>query len=295
MISPFAIALCLFLLLAYNHAHYEMPLWEEPSDAPPNVTSTTEHRISTVRYPRLVVIDAVKGVQQKNTAIMVIPGGGYSGLSIASEGFNVAAMLSAQGYHCFILKYRFAKKNTFPIPLQDAIKGIRIIKKLGQSRGFGKVGAIGFSAGGHLLGMLSTLYMHLQFDFTGRAPDIEYDHITPRPDFAVYVYPVVSMGEFTPAGSRASLLGASPNDTLVHTTSVHQQTSAACPTSLIFHSGDDKVVLVENAMLLYRQLQKHRVDVDLHIFAHGGHGWSAGRMQPRNYVITLMDWLANLI
>ena len=39
-------------------------------------------------------------------AVIVVPGGGYSFVSIESEGFWVASRLAAQGYTAFVLKYR---------------------------------------------------------------------------------------------------------------------------------------------------------------------------------------------
>lgn len=39
-------------------------------------------------------------------AVIIVPGGGYSFVSIESEGFWVAERLAAQGYTAFVLKYR---------------------------------------------------------------------------------------------------------------------------------------------------------------------------------------------
>ncbi|MGB3625854.1 MAG: hypothetical protein WA989_08495, partial [Henriciella sp.] len=39
-------------------------------------------------------------------AVIIVPGGGFSFVSIESEGFRVAERLAAEGYTAFVLKYR---------------------------------------------------------------------------------------------------------------------------------------------------------------------------------------------
>lgn len=49
-------------------------------------------------------------------SVIVVPGGGYSFVSIESEGFWVAERLAAQGYTAFVLKYR---PRTTPVAASD--------------------------------------------------------------------------------------------------------------------------------------------------------------------------------
>ncbi len=51
-------------------------------------------------------------------AVIVVPGGGYSFVSIESEGFWVAERLAAQGYTAFVLKYR---PRATPVPTGEFV------------------------------------------------------------------------------------------------------------------------------------------------------------------------------
>jgi acetyl esterase/lipase len=82
-------------------------------------------------------------------AIIVCPGGGYVRRA-DHEGGPVARWLNQLGISVFVLNYRVAPFE-HPIPLQDALRAIRIIRhravewKIDSER----IGILGFSADGH--------------------------------------------------------------------------------------------------------------------------------------------------
>ena len=85
---------------------------------------------------------------------------------------------------------------------------------------------MGSSAGGHLGACASTLF-DLADGRTGAALD---NSVSARPDFAVLVYPVITMTDpAAHAGSRRALLGAEPSSALLALMSVEQQVTAATP------------------------------------------------------------------
>ena len=61
--------------------------------------------VRNVSRPSLYRV-APKNGRANGRAVIVVPGGGYSFVSIESEGFWVAEHLAAQGYTAFVLKYR---------------------------------------------------------------------------------------------------------------------------------------------------------------------------------------------
>lgn len=90
--------------------------------------------------------------------ILVFPGGGYSILAIEHEGRAVAQMLNGCGYDAAVLLYHVAQGDaTRKLALADAMKAANLVrtdaKKLGVSDR--SLGALGFSAGGHLAARLS--------------------------------------------------------------------------------------------------------------------------------------------
>lgn len=61
--------------------------------------------VRNVSVPSLYPIMPLNG-RANGKAVIVVLGGGYSFVSIESEGFRVAERLAAEGYMAFVLKYR---------------------------------------------------------------------------------------------------------------------------------------------------------------------------------------------
>ncbi len=61
--------------------------------------------VRNVSRPSLYPVLPMNG-RGNGRSVIVVPGGGYSFVSIESEGFWVASRLAAQGYTAFVLKYR---------------------------------------------------------------------------------------------------------------------------------------------------------------------------------------------
>ena len=93
---------------------------------------------------------------------------------------------------------------------------------------------------------------------------------------AVLCYPVISLGEFAHAGSRRQLLGENPAPELVTALSNELQVTAETPPTFIWHTGEDKTVPVENALMFAVALRKAGVPFSLHIYEKGGHGMGLG-------------------
>src|ERR1035441_9130080 len=63
------------------------------------------------------VVPAGRGT---GTAVIICPGGGYSGLSMDKEGVQIAQWLNSLGVSAFVLKYRLGPKYHHPVELGDA-------------------------------------------------------------------------------------------------------------------------------------------------------------------------------
>ncbi len=96
--------------------------------------------------------------------------------------------------------------------MHDAQRAIRLTRSLADELKIDvkKIGILGFSAGGHLASTVGT-----HFDDGDPAAKDPIDKNSCRPDFLILAYPVITMGEFTHAGSRANLLGKDPSAELV--------------------------------------------------------------------------------
>ena len=102
--------------------------------------------------------------EPSGSAVIVIPGGGYAGLTYMFEGLQTAEWLSSIGVSAFVLKYRLPEDQYMQDrtvgPLIDAQQAVRYVRANAKEYGIDpeKIGVIGFSAGGHLASVVSTHY-----------------------------------------------------------------------------------------------------------------------------------------
>ncbi len=208
------------------------------------------------------------GDKANGAAIVLCPGGGYIRHVTDREGYPIAQWLNEHGITCVILEYRLPKLR-HAVPLLDAQRAIRLTRthaakwKLDPQR----IGILGFSAGGHVA---STATTHFDSGNASAADPVEKQ--SSRPDFAWFVYPVVTMGEFTHSGSKKELIGDSPAAELVRLYSNELQVTADTPPVFLAHAIDDKPVPIENSRQFVAAMQKLQRPVDLLELPAGGHG-----------------------
>ncbi|MBS1673447.1 MAG: prolyl oligopeptidase family serine peptidase [Actinobacteria bacterium] len=125
-----------------------------------------------------------------------------------------------------------------------------------------------FSAGGHVAARLSTA-----FDARVYPPADDIDAASARPDAALLVYPVIDIGAEAHPGSRDRLLGPDPTPELSTELSPQLQVTAQTPPTFLLHAQDDDTVPVSHALMYHRALLQAGVPAELHLYAHGGHGF----------------------
>ena len=276
-------ALCLALL-------FSMPAFAEPPYTP-IYDGPVPYSTSPRDAPHVLEFIPPKGAAP-TAAILFCPGGGYGGLAMQHEGTNEGAWLQAHGIAAFVLAYRMPG-GRHQVPLSDAQRAMRWVRsKAGEFNvDPKKIGVIGFSAGGHLA---STLETH--FDAGNPSAADPIDRVSCRPDFAILVYPVITMkaGE-THKDTKDRLLGPNPDPALVAYFSNEAQVTAQTPPTILFHAADDNTVPIQNSRDMYDALQKAGVSSEFHQYAHGGHGFGFGASpdySPRGWFdVTLYGWL----
>jgi acetyl esterase/lipase len=202
------------------------------------------------------------------TAIVICPGGGYGGLAIEPEGHGIARWLNKHGITGVVLKYRMPK-GRWTVPLSDAHRAIQTTRLNANKWGIddSKVGVMGFSAGGHLASTCATHFA--AGDPKSKDP---LDRISTRPDFAILIYPVITMGKQTHGGSKRNLLGTKPDPDLVEHFSNELQVTAKTSPTFLAHALDDKPVPPANSELFFKALNKNKVQGKLILLPDGGHG-----------------------
>lgn len=210
------------------------------------------------------------------TAVIICPGGGYEYLSIQKEGYKTAEWFNAIGITAFVLKYRLPNdiimENKAIGPLQDAQESVRYIRRNASRWNVdpGKIGVLGYSAGGHLAATLSTKFNEKVYENS--------DDVSARPDFSLLIYPVISMTSHTThKGSKNKLLGKDASAALVDQFSTEKLITPETPPAFLAHAVDDKAVIVENSLLYFVRLRESGINAELHMYQSGGHGFGLGK------------------
>ena len=223
--------------------------------------------------------------------VLVCPGGGYAGCSMDKEGREFAKWFNDLGINAVVLKYRLSTEGwSHPAPLQDATRAMRLTRLNAEKWGVDvdKIGVMGFSAGGHLASTIAT-----HFDAGNSKALNPVEKMSSKPNLAILCYPVITMGPKTHAGSRNGLLGKNPTNELVDYLSNEKQVTPDTPPTYLVHAVDDRIVAVENSLMIFDALRANGVDVEMHILNAGGHGFGLGNGGPVwGWTISLDQWLA---
>jgi acetyl esterase/lipase len=317
--------LLLFLSIAVfttANAQKVIPLYEGQVPNSKNIVGLTDtalifpmggkmgHFITRVAKPELTIYLPEKS-KSTGIAVIICPGGGYSGLAIDHEGHDIAKKLNEHGIAGFVLKYRLPNAqyvdNKLVVPLQDAQKAIQLVRENAKKWGIhpNKIGIQGNSAGGHLASTAGTHFSKTQIENPKKT--------SLRPDFMILNYPVISFADsLTHYGSRFNLVGdmsyeelnkimqnwqtaeqklahlpIAPEKMKEYSNELH--VTAQTPPTFITHAVNDDVVKVQNSILFIAALQQYKVPVETFFYAKGGHGY--GMDNPASEI----DWMDSCI
>ena len=214
-------------------------------------------------------------------AVVVCPGGSYFWLDKVGEGQLVAEWLASEGIQAYVLHYRTAGVMDFITKYRLLFRGHRHPDMISDLQGAlkkvreefdGPVGAMGFSAGGHLVMSAAELF---GTDFRGDAGGTSL-----RPDFVAPIYPVVSMrAPCTHKRSRIGLLGEgrTGNQALRDSLSLELHVRPDTPPVFLLRCDDDPVVDPGNSDLLDAALTEKGVPHRYIRYQNGGHGFGANK------------------
>jgi acetyl esterase/lipase len=273
-------------LMALGSAHaspsaahsLEVPLWPENSRVLQDGIRELADEKGAITHPSLLLYPAK--VNTTRAAVLVFPGGGFKRVALGPDstlgpdGSHVCQWLNDAGITCVVVRYRVPNTGcnwnpvtrrhdtpAIPMALQDAQRAISIIRHGAEQFGLepGKIGVMGFSAGGNLAVLSSTA-----FGTRAYAPIDAIDRVSSRPDFAIPVYPghlTMEHKNKTPKAVAARQLNT---DIVV---------SAQVPPTLLIHAKDDPIDPVHYSMVYEKELKKAGVDVEMILYETGGHAF----------------------
>ncbi len=211
-----------------NPSYQQSVIYRDNNSAKPRITQVTD--------PTLEVF-LPDPATATGTAVIICPGGGYVVLAYNHEGVVPARWFASHGVAAFVLKYRLPSDQIMQDkrigPLQDVQEAIRTVRRRAAEWHINpsRVGVMGFSAGGNLAAIASTLYRDNVYN--------PGDTIDARPDFSVLAYGVISMEPgITHHGSQRALLGPHPSQADCNRFSAALHVDATTPPAFIVQAAD---------------------------------------------------------
>ncbi len=204
---------------------------------------------------------------RKAPAMLVIPGGGY-GMVSDREGEPVAVAYLNAGFSAFVLRYSIAPIR-YPYQLVEAVMAMAYIRINAKEFNIDSdmVSAIGFSAGGHLCGMLATIPDCEDVKGVFSAP------VPVKPNAVVLSYPVITSANKTHIGSFENLCGKE-NVELQRKLDISTLVDKNSAPAFIWATYDDGVVPVRNSLLVAEAYERADVKFSIHVWGKGQHGLS---------------------
>ena len=186
-----------------------------------------------------------EAAKQNGTAILVIPGGGFTIRSVDHEGVLVAQWLKEQGITAFLLRYRLRPLYDRSDWFSDGSRAMQYIRAYAEEYHIDleRVGAVGFSAGANLvadLGFNATNGNPKDNDVLGRQSSI--------PNFDILAY------------------GAMPFPADISPERLKQ-----VPPTFMFGTIEDGGSL-RGMNALFTEMAAHKIPVETHFFQNGVHG-----------------------
>ncbi|MGN6727723.1 MAG: alpha/beta hydrolase [Tepidisphaeraceae bacterium] len=284
-------------------------LW--PGDAPatqpvdqPDAGERINHRpspghqwlgVSHIEHPWLAVMSSLSS-DKVRPAVIICPGGGYAFESMSAEGFDVAQKFDAEGVAAFVLKYRLPHgqapaADALPAPQQDVLRAIQLVRSRAAEWHIDpkRIGVVGFSAGGHVAATAATMYA----DAKQLPVHDAIAEVSARPDFAVLMYPVISMRPGVGhRGSRDRLIGKDADAAISDRFSTELHVTPQTPPLFVAQAKDDRTVPYWNAELITQAAEKAGVPHKLVSFDKGGHGFGSGdNAETKTWFAKCIDWL----
>ena len=252
---------------------------------------------TVTHYPSIYVFLPPKE-KATGAAMVVAPGGGHRQLVMEKEGWEVADWLNERGIAAIVLKYRLSriqgsKYTLAKEPYLDSARAIRLVRSRASEWGIdpGRIGFIGFSAGGEVAGMIG-----LKYD-VGNASDADpIERVSSRPDFNILIYPFYRPGSApfrpgTPPEPRVSLA-------LMPIVNNEQfPVLEGAPPVFMICTTDDPSHVVPTVQF-YLELQAKKVPTEMHIYEYGEHGFGLRPTKKpgspvENWPARMMEWLTS--
>ncbi|MEP7230910.1 MAG: alpha/beta hydrolase [Ginsengibacter sp.] len=254
-----------------------IPLWQNGAPGFENLKNEPEEAksywVKHINNPTITVYFPAKE-KANGTAVIICPGGGHRLLVIDEEGTKPALFLNSLGVTAFVLKYRLGREENSPYsvekhPKEDAYRAMRLVRSKAAEWNINpdRIGILGFSAGGEVVSSIA--YGEGKGNESANDP---IDHLNGKPNFQMLVYPGPLF--------------------------IPDSVNATAPALFMVAANDDECCSPPVVKLL-QAYRAAKVPVEVHLYAHAGHGFNMGDRSLsaaiKNWPQRMADWLADNI
>lgn len=210
------------------------------------------------------------GSPEPRDCMLILPGGGYNFCAL-HEDEPVAKSFMYRGINCFTLYYTVGEGASLSVSLKDVSLAIAHIKRNAKKYNIDpeRIFVCGFSAGGHLAASIGTLWHKSIAAFEGMEQGEN------KPCGMVICYGACTLGEYSHELSRKFVFGKDKlSKEEIEEYSPDKNVDGRTVPAFIWHTANDEVVDVGNALEMASALVEKEIPCEVHIYPFGYHGLS---------------------
>ena len=214
-------------------------------------------------------------------AVVCIHGGGWRG-GKRQDLSQIMKTLASRGFVAATISYRLAPEAKFPAAVEDCKAAVRWLRANATKYKIDKdhIGAVGFSAGGHLVCMLGVTSKEDNLEGSGGSPGQSSSVQAVVDFFGPTDLASADWSEDVRTRAVAPFLG----DTVANKPDLYRKASpisyvkAGAPAFLILHGTEDPTVSIEQSRNFAKKMQENGGQVKVIEVAGAGHGWGGDQM-----------------
>lgn len=222
-----------------------------------------------------------KDVKDKAPAILCVHGGGWRAGN-RKDLTKLIQFFAEKGFVAATASYRLSPKHQFPAAIEDCKAAVRWLRAQADVYRIDseRIGAIGFSAGGHLVCLMGTADAKAGLEGKGGHPEKSSRVQAVVSFFGPTDFTMKHWDKSVEDFFLVPFFGGSYEERkeLYAKGSPLRYVHAECPPFLFFHGDKDRLVNIEESQKLCKKLKDVGGSARVVALENEGHGWSGEKM-----------------
>jgi acetyl esterase/lipase len=226
-------------------------------------------------------------------AVVCVHGGSWKG-GKRQDLARTIEVLAQHGYVAAAIDYRLSKQASFPAPLEDCKAAVRWLRANAKTYKINpdRIGAVGFSAGGHLVCLLGTTRKADGLEGKGGNADQSSQVQAVVSFFGPTDFTKKTWPDDLEKSTLAPMVGGryADNPDLYKKASPITYVTKEAPPFLFFHGTEDWVVAIRHSRVLAEKLEAAGVSAQVITVEGEGHGWHGQKLlKSFNQMVDFLD------